>query len=79
MKIDESDNVEVRADGQKYALTAIETGETVIKYGFPIGRAIRKIAAGEKVSPANLHSALSGTGEWRYRKGATVAPAGGTR
>lgn len=79
MKIHESDNVEVRADGQKYALTAMETGETVVKYGFPIGRATRKIAAGEKVSPANLHSALSGTGEWQYRKGAAVAPVGEAR
>lgn len=79
MKIHESDNVEVRTDGQKYALTAMETGETVIKYGFPIGRATRKIAAGEKVSPANLHSALSGTGECQYRKGAAVAPTGEAR
>lgn len=76
MKIHKNDNVEVRADGQKYALTAIEAGEPVIKYGYPIGKATGKIAAGEKVSPANLHSALSGTGEWQYRKAAEITPPG---
>lgn len=76
MKIHENDNVEVRADGQKYALSVIPSGGEVIKYGFPIGRATRGIAAGEKVCPANLHSALSGVGEWQYRKATDLAPAG---
>ena len=41
MRIHPSDNVEVRDDGQKYALTLIKAGENVIKYGFPIGHAYR--------------------------------------
>lgn len=66
MQIHSSDNVEVRADGQKYALTPITVGENVIKYGFPIGHATQNIAVGEQVSPKNLHSNLSGTGDWVF-------------
>ncbi len=66
MRIHPSDNVEVRADGQKYALCEIAKGEDVIKYGFPIGAATQNIAAGERVSPGNLRSKISGLGEWTY-------------
>ncbi len=66
MQIHPSDNVEVRADGQKYALTPIAVGENVIKYGFPIGHATKDIKAGEQVSPANLRSNLAGTGDWVF-------------
>lgn len=75
MRIHPSDNVEVRADGQKYALRQINKGESVIKYGFPIGYATKDIAAGDKVSPENLHSALAGKGNWTYEPTAT-APMG---
>lgn len=66
MKIHPSDNVEVRNDGQKYALCDIEKGEKVIKYGFPIGIATRKIEKTEQINQRNLRSALSGKGEWSY-------------
>ena len=66
MKIHEADNVEVRADGQKYALTDITKGENVIKYGFPIGHAVADIPCGAKVGPANLKTNLSGLGDWAY-------------
>ena len=66
MQIHPSDNVEVRLDGQKYALTGIKNGENIIKYGFPIGHATADIAAGEQVGPGNLKSNLSGLGDWRY-------------
>ncbi len=72
MQIHPSDNVEVRADGQKYALSAIAAGENVIKYGFPIGHATNDIAIGEKVSPDNLKSNLSGEGDWTYTPLPTV-------
>jgi altronate hydrolase len=67
MQIHPSDNVEVRADGQKYALAPIAAGENVIKYGFPIGHATQDIAAGERVDPSNLHSNLEGRGSWDYQ------------
>ena len=60
MQIHSLDNVEVKEDGHKYALTLIKEGENVIKYGFPIGHAKRDINVGEKVSPENLKSNLAG-------------------
>lgn len=66
MQIHILDNVEVRDDGQKYALDLIKMGENVIKYGFPIGHAKCDIAKGEKVSPANLASNLKGITDWQY-------------
>ena len=67
MRIHEADNVEVRADGQKYALSAIAKGENVIKYGFPIGHACRDIACGEQVGPENLKTNLTGLGDWSFK------------
>lgn len=72
MQIHINDNVEVRQDGQKYALANIASGENVIKYGFPIGHAKRDIRKGEMVDPTNISSNLSGTGEWHYTPTATV-------
>ncbi|MEE0946478.1 MAG: altronate dehydratase family protein [Acutalibacteraceae bacterium] len=66
MQIHPSDNVEVRDDGQKYALTFIKKGDNIIKYGFPIGHALCDIKVGEFVSPHNLKSNLSGIDNWEY-------------
>ncbi len=66
MQIHNADNVEVRDDGQKYALSDIAKGENVIKYGFPIGHAAVPIVKGEQVGPANLKTNLSGLGDWQY-------------
>ncbi|MBQ9773310.1 MAG: UxaA family hydrolase [Clostridia bacterium] len=76
MRIHPSDNVEVHADGQKYALVAIAQGEPVIKYGFPIGSAKRDINVGEKVSPENLRSNLAGMGDWYYDPAPTAPTTG---
>lgn len=46
--------------GHKLAARAIAAGETVLKYGFPIGVAIAPIAAGEHVHTHNLRSAHVG-------------------
>lgn len=72
MQIHPSDNVEVREDGQKYALSAIACGEQIIKYGYSIGSAKCDIAKGEQVSPKNLRSNLTGTGDWTYTPMPTV-------
>lgn len=48
------------AQGHKVALTAIACGDPVLKYGLPIGRATRAIAAGEHVHVHNLQTALAG-------------------
>ena len=66
MRIHEKDNVEVRADGHKYALVSIKAGENVIKYGSPIGHATMDIAAGEHVHTHNVKTNLSGNLEYTY-------------
>ena len=66
MVIHPSDNVEVRADGHKYALRPIAKGENVIKYGFPIGYAKEDVAAGAHIHVHNLHTNLSGELEYTW-------------
>jgi hypothetical protein len=44
------------AVGHKLAARPIANGETVLKYGFPIGVATQPIAAGEHVHSHNLRS-----------------------
>ena len=47
MRIDPRDNVEVSLEtGHKTALTDIKEGESIIKYGFPIGHATKDIKRG---------------------------------
>ena len=47
------------ANGHKIALTAIRSGEPVVKYGNPIGTATSDIAAGSHV---HVHNVASGRG-----------------
>lgn len=56
---DESDPVQMKACipfGHKFALARIPRHELVIKYGHPIGRALRDIEPGEWVHVHNLES-----------------------
>lgn len=66
MQIHKNDNVEVREDGHKYALSDIKSGENVIKYGFPIGHATSDIAKGEHVHTHNVKTNLCGNLEYSY-------------
>ena len=66
IRIHPSDNVEVRDDGHKYALRPIPAGAPVVKYGLPIGHAIRDIAPGEHVHTHNLKTDLAGNLEYAY-------------
>ncbi len=66
MIINPLDNVEIRADGHKYALREICMGENVIKYGMPIGRATQKIGVGEHVHVHNVKTNLGEVIEYRY-------------
>ncbi len=57
------------ARGHKMALTDIHTGENVIKYGYPIGHAVKEIGAGSWVhseGPSNIKTNLSSTLEYTY-------------
>lgn len=60
--------------GHKMALAPIAAGETIIKYGYPIGEAKCDIAVGDHVHVHNLHTLLSGelTYEW-HPKGQPLA------
>lgn len=53
--------------GHKLALEEISEGETVRKYGMPIGFARRRICAGEWVHTHNLRSGLEGVEDFSYR------------
>lgn len=52
--------------GHKFALADIAQGEKVIKYGFPIGVAIKDIRAGEWVHTHNMKTGLSEETDYVY-------------
>ena len=56
--------------GHKVALRDIRKGETVIKYGYPIGEATEEIAAGSPVHTHNLRTLLSGEKEYEWHPSA---------
>ena len=65
----EDTNVVLQDDvpaGHKIAVRAIEPGEPVVKYGFPIGAATAAIAPGAWVHSHNLKTCLEGVVEYRY-------------
>jgi altronate hydrolase len=59
--------------GHKFALIAHAAGEPAIKYGAPIGRALRLIAPGEHVHLHNLETCLSGVSDYLFRGGGNVS------
>lgn len=61
------DTVKINLEnGHKYAIRDIQKGESIIKYGFPIGIAKEAIKAGEQVHTQNLRTALAGEQEYTY-------------
>ena len=74
MIIHPSDNVEIREDGHKYALRAIHAGENIIKYGMPIGKAVKDIQRGEHVHIHNVRTNLSGQLEYTYTPDFSIVP-----
>jgi altronate hydrolase len=52
--------------GHKFALRALAAGETILKFGFPIGQASARIEAGAWVHSHNLVTQLSGASEYRF-------------
>ncbi len=67
MKIHQLDNVEINlADGHKYALRDINSGEDIIKYGNPIGHAVADIKKGEHIHSHNLKTNLSSNLDYTY-------------
>lgn len=67
MVIHPLDNVDVNLEnGHKYALRDIANGETIMKYGNPIGHATCDIKAGEHVHSHNMKTNLSGNLTYTY-------------
>ncbi len=65
--------------GHKIALTDLAEGDPVIKYGAPIGRATRPIAAGEWVNETHIRTNLDGLREYQYNpQPAPLLPVPGT-
>lgn len=60
--------------GHKFALRNIAEGEPVIKYGQPIGKAIKAISTGEHVHIHNVKTLLSGELKYAYQPVATALP-----
>lgn len=72
-EIIEVENVRVKLHsdvprGHKIALQPIRENENIIKYGAPIGFALRAIAAGEHVHVHNLKTRLAGTVEYVFQQ-----------
>ncbi|MDP1631621.1 MAG: altronate dehydratase family protein [Caulobacter sp.] len=69
--------VTVRSDiprGHKIAVRTVAAGQSVHKYGFPIGRASVDIAAGDHVHSHNLATGLSGEVAYRFEAAAARPP-----
>jgi altronate hydrolase len=65
-----TDEVEVKEDikkGHKISIEEIAQGENIIKYGFPIGHALKHISAGEYVHTHNIKTNLKGMVEYAYK------------
>lgn len=52
--------------GHKIASLAINEGDKVVKYGFPIGFALENISAGEHIHTHNIKTNLKGIQEYSY-------------
>ncbi|MGI6262584.1 MAG: UxaA family hydrolase [Succiniclasticum sp.] len=64
--------------GHKFALRDIAAGTDIVKYGVPIGHAVRDIAAGEHVHIHNMKTNLSGEVAYTYhRRECALPPADG--
>jgi altronate hydrolase len=61
--------------GHKIALEDIAEGEDIIKYGFPIGHAIRPILAGEYIHTHNIKTNLKGLMDYSYSPVSNGKPA----
>jgi altronate hydrolase len=56
--------------GHKIALRALDAGEPVVKYGFPIGEITAPVAAGGWIHSHNLRTRLEGMHEYSYQPAA---------
>lgn len=55
------------ARGHKFAICPIAEGENVVKYGYPIGHALRDIVTGEHIHTHNVKTNLSDINDYKYQ------------
>lgn len=58
--------------GHKIALTDLDLGSDVIKYGYPIGKLKYPVKAGELINELNLVTSLSGLNNYTYNYNTTL-------
>jgi altronate hydrolase len=54
--------------GHKFALENIQEGSPVIKYGYPIGKAVKSITRGEHIHTHNVKTLLSEAASYTYKR-----------
>ncbi|MBE6062101.1 MAG: altronate dehydratase [Clostridium butyricum] len=54
--------------GHKIALTSIKNNENVIKYGYPIGHAVKDISEGEWIHTHNIKTNLNGIKDYEFNQ-----------
>ncbi|AGX42938.1 UxaA family hydrolase [Clostridium saccharobutylicum] len=67
----DSDKIELKEDvkrGHKIAIKKILNSENVVKYGYPIGHAIKNIGIGEWVHTHNIKTNLDGVKEYTFNQ-----------
>ncbi|MDR3185093.1 MAG: altronate dehydratase family protein [Prevotellaceae bacterium] len=52
--------------GHKFALTDLQENEQIIKYGYPVGHAVKPVAKGAWINEKNIKTNLSGMQEYTY-------------
>ncbi|WP_315070036.1 altronate dehydratase family protein [uncultured Clostridium sp.] len=70
--------IEIKEDvkrGHKIAIVDISTDENVIKYGYPIGHALKNIGAGDWVHTHNIKTNLNGIKEYTFEQDLVEIPA----
>ncbi len=60
--------------GHKVAITNMRLNENVVKYGYPIGHAIKEVAMGEHVHTHNMKTNLDGIEEYQFNQKFTPNP-----
>lgn len=82
IRIHPSDNVCVALDGpsagHKFALKDLKAGESVVKYGYPIGRLTRDVTEGGLIDHTCLKTGLDGILEYSYTPVFTEGAPSGT-
>lgn len=74
----DNNKIEVKEDvkrGHKVAIADVSVDENIVKYGYPIGHAIKNIAVGEWVHTHNIKTNLDGIKDYTFNQELLQVPA----